>query len=130
MASACQVPTLIFFLSQGHPTPKWKCVHVNEKRVIVSKIVFYLAINISNNIDNFVFTLLCIEMAMDQCIIFHHALCHHASCYIININLMVHMYCVRKGEESFKMTIWIRYYHISHLRNKWLHMKTRHLAYI
>jgi len=30
-------------------------------------------------------------MTMYQCIIFHHALCHHASCYIININLMVHV---------------------------------------
>ncbi len=36
-------------------------------------------------------------MTMYQCIIFHHALCHHASCYIININPMVHIYCVREG---------------------------------
>jgi len=38
-----------------------------------------------------------IEMAMYQSIIFHSALYHHGSCYVIIINLMVHMYCVIKG---------------------------------
>jgi hypothetical protein len=60
-------------------------------------------------------TLLCIEMAMYQCIIFHHALCHHASCYIININPMVHMYCVRKGGENFKTTTCIKNFIDEHL---------------
>jgi len=66
-------------------------VHVSENMVIVNKIIFCIAIKIPRNIDNF-FTLLCIEMAMYQCVIFHHALCHYASCYIIDINPMVHIY--------------------------------------
>jgi len=37
-------------------------------------------------------------MTMDQWIIFHHALCHHASYYVININPIIHMYCVKKSE--------------------------------
>ncbi len=41
-------------------------------------------------------------MTMYQRIIFHHAICHRASCYIININPMAHMYCVRQGGEIFK----------------------------
>ncbi len=57
--------------------------------------------------------MLCMEMATYQCIIFHHALCHHilyyhASCYIININLMVYMFCVKKGGVRFNMTTWIK----------------------
>jgi hypothetical protein len=71
-------------------------VHVNENMVIVSKIVFYLVVNIVRNINKFLRNLLYIEMAMYQCIIFHHALCHHALCYIININPMVHMYILCK----------------------------------
>jgi len=54
-------------------------------------------------------------MAIYQCIIFHHALFHHASCYIININPMVHMYCVKKGGEIFKMTICIKNFINEHL---------------
>jgi hypothetical protein len=59
------------------------------------------------------FILLHMEMAMYQCIISHHALCHHilyyyASCYIININLMVHMFCVKKGGVRFNMITWIK----------------------
>jgi hypothetical protein len=46
--------------------------------VIVSKTVFYLAINILNSIDNFVFTLLCIENGnasmyhIPSCIMLYH----------------------------------------------------------
>ncbi len=47
-------------------------MHVSENMVIVSKIIFYLTINISSNIDKFSFILLCIEMAMDQCIMLYH----------------------------------------------------------
>jgi hypothetical protein len=79
-------------------------VHVSEIRVIVSKIFLYLVVNIPGSIGTFYFILLHIKMVMYQCIIFHHALCHHASCYIININPMVHMYCVKKGGEIFKTT--------------------------
>ncbi len=77
-------------------------MHGSENNIIVSKDILNLTINISRSTD-FIYLSLCIEMAMPQCIIFHHALSHHASCYIININPMVHMYCVRKGGENFKM---------------------------
>ncbi len=49
-------------------------------------------------------------MTMYQCIIFHHA-----SCYIININPMVHIYCVRKGGEIFKITTWTKSFIDKHL---------------
>jgi hypothetical protein len=75
---------------------------VTKNKVIVNKFVFYLRVNISRISDNICFMLLCIEMAMYQNIIFYRALCHHASCYIININPMVHMYCVSKGGEISK----------------------------
>ncbi len=64
---------------------------------LVNKIVFNLAINIARSSGNFCFTLLCIGMAMYQCIIFHHALCH-----IININPMAHMYCLRMVGKNSK----------------------------
>jgi hypothetical protein len=93
------------------------CVHVSENTVIVSKIIFYQAENIPESTGKCFFTLLCIKMVMVmyQCIIFHHALCHHTSCNIININPMVHMYCVRKGGENFKMTTCIKNFTDEHL---------------
>jgi len=66
-------------------------VHVSGNIVIVNKFVFYLVVNIVRNINIYFLKLLYIEMAMYQCIIFHHALC-----YIININPMVHMYILCK----------------------------------
>jgi hypothetical protein len=77
-------------------------VHVIDNKVIISKIINYLIVNIVGNNDYFCFTLLCVKMAMSQCIIFHHALYYHASCYVININPMVHMYCVNKGGNFFQ----------------------------
>ncbi len=35
--------------------------------------------------------------------IYQRIIFHHASCYIININLMTHMYCVMKGGGNLKM---------------------------
>jgi hypothetical protein len=51
-------------------------VHMSENTVIFNKF-FNLIVNIVDSSDNFCFILLCNEMAMYQCIIFHHALCHH-----------------------------------------------------
>ncbi len=90
-------------------------MHVSENRIIVSKIIFLFSNKYSKEYWQKKITLLCIEMAMYQCIIFHHALCHHASCYIININPMVHMYCVRKGGENFKTIICIKNFIDEHL---------------
>ncbi len=42
-------------------------------------------------------------------------LCYHASWHIINIKPMIHMYCVRKGGEIFKMTTWIINFMDKHL---------------
>jgi len=110
-----QVPTLQPFWSQGHRAPVCECVQVSGNRVIVSKIFFHLIVNIAGSSDNFCFILLWIEMAMYQCIIFHDALCHHASCYIINIYPIVATYSVRKGGEIFKLTTWIRSFIDKHL---------------
>jgi hypothetical protein len=57
---------------------------------IVNKYDFYLAINIVGNNDNFCFTL------MYQCIIYH------ASCNVIIMDIMVHMYCISKGGIFFQ----------------------------
>jgi hypothetical protein len=35
-------------------TPVWKCVHVSENKIIVSKFAFYLVINIVENIGYFI----------------------------------------------------------------------------
>jgi hypothetical protein len=69
--------------------------------VIVSKIIFYLAINIPWSIGFIIIIIIIIICCVLkwQCI--------NASCYIININPLILMYCVRRGEENFKMTTFI-----------------------
>ncbi len=47
-------------------------MHLSENRVIVSKIIFYVAINISGSPDKNFKILLCMEMTMYQCIMLYH----------------------------------------------------------
>ncbi len=51
-------------------------MHMSENTVIFNKF-FNLIVHIVGS-DHFCFILLCNEVAMYQCIIFHRALCHHA----------------------------------------------------
>jgi hypothetical protein len=90
-------------LSSAYIALMWKCVYESKNNDIVSNKIFYLTINnIVDHIDYFCFIFLCIKITMYQCVIFYHALC-----YVIIINLMVHMLCVSRDGKIFKIT-WTR----------------------
>jgi hypothetical protein len=77
---------------------------VNKNNEIVSKNIFHLVINIVSGNDNF---LLFCSVLKSQCI---NALCHHALCFVIIMNPMIHMYFVSKGGKIFKV-MWTRNSH-------------------
>jgi hypothetical protein len=74
------VPTLVPFWSQGHPAQEWKCVHVSENRVIVSKIFFNLVVNIPGSIGNFFYF---VVYRNDNVSMHHIPSCIISSCIIL-----------------------------------------------
>jgi hypothetical protein len=108
MAGVDRVLIFVPILCQRSSCPVRKYVHISENSEIGSKNIFCLTIIIVSSSDNLFFILLCIKITMCQHII-HDALCHHASCYVIITNCMIHMCCVGKG---FKF-VWTRGYHNS-----------------
>jgi hypothetical protein len=81
IASFCLgVPTLVPFWSQGQPAQEWKCVHVSENRVIVSKIFFNLVVNIPGSIGNFFYF---VVYGNDNVSMHHIPSCTMSSCIIL-----------------------------------------------
>jgi hypothetical protein len=111
MAGFDRVLIFVPILCQRSSCPARTYVHMSENSEIGSKNIFYITIIIVSSSDNFSFILLCIKITICQYIIYD-VLCHHASCYVIITNCMIHMYCVHKGEKFFEF-VWTTGYHNS-----------------
>jgi hypothetical protein len=73
-------------------------VHIRENIEIVRKNIFHLEVNIVGSVDNF-FLIFC-NLSKLQ---FIDASCHCALCCVIIMNLMVHMYFMRRVRKISKL---------------------------
>ncbi len=90
-----------------------------ENKIIVNKIIFYLAINVAGNSDIFLFYFV---VYRNGNVSMHHIpSCIMSSCIMLyhQHKPYIHMYRVRKGGENFKMITWIKKFINKHL-NIWL----------